>query len=80
MTEDKLIVGYDHYAVDKDRLETLISGHAKWYTNVQRHLGDHSERSLENIEFVYGDAGVHFYKHGWEDAIEFMRAELEKDE
>ncbi len=67
------IVGYSHVDFDRDRVRELANGHARWYANVQRHLGDHSERVLEIIEFVYADVAIHFYKHGWEDAMEVRK-------
>lgn len=74
MTE---VVGYEHCeGIDKERLSLLVAGHADWYTDVQRNLGDHSERVLDIIRFVYKDAAVHFYKTGWEDAMK-SRADKE---
>ena len=64
------VIGYDHTEIDKEKVKALANGHARWYANVQRHLGDHSERTLEMIEFIYADVAIHFYKHGWEDAME----------
>ena len=62
------VVGYEHRdELNKERLGRLASNHAGWYTDVQRQLGDHSERILEIIWFVYKDAFIHGYGHGTED-------------
>lgn len=60
-------MGYEHRDdIDREYLEKLVKGHADWYTDVQRNLGDHSERVLGIIRFVYKDAAVHFFKEGWD--------------
>ena len=74
------VVGYDHVKdIDKKALSELVAGHADWYADVQRNLGDEPERIIKKIRFTYKDAGVHLYKHGHEDGFEAGYKAAQKD-
>ena len=72
------VVGYDHLTdLDKKALSDLVAGHADWYADVQRNLGDEPERIIKKIRFVYKDAGIHLYKHGYEAGFKAGQESIE---
>jgi len=53
--------------VKTTRAEELVEAHWKY---VEALLRIHGATDMEQIEFHYKSAGIHFYKHGREDALQ----------